>query len=80
MHSRARQTLAVLQEFLATPLATRLDRHRHTAAAEHALALFRSAAKEVPAYRAFLFAQDIDPARIRTPADFERLPLMNVQN
>ena len=44
--------------------------------AARALALFAETAREVPAYRAFLAEHGVDPARVRTPADFARLPLV----
>lgn len=44
------------------------------------LALFASVAREVPAYRALLAEHGIDPAAIRTIAQFKRLPLIDKQN
>lgn len=44
--------------------------------AEAALALFHEVAARVPAYRAFLAERGIDPAGVRTAADFARLPLL----
>jgi phenylacetate-CoA ligase len=45
-----------------------------------ALALLRVVSKDVPAYRAILKEQAIDPARIATPADYARLPLLDKTN
>jgi phenylacetate-CoA ligase len=39
------------------------------------LALFREVVASVPAYPKFLTEQGVDPADVRTPADFKRLPL-----
>ncbi|GAA2615120.1 phenylacetate--CoA ligase family protein [Dactylosporangium fulvum] len=44
--------------------------------AERALALFHEVAASVPAYRAFLAGHGVDPAAVRTPADFAALPLL----
>ena len=44
------------------------------------LALFDRAVSSVPAYRAFLAAQGVDPAAIRTLADYTRLPLVTKDN
>ena len=41
-----------------------------------ALALFHEVAERVPAYRAVLAEYGIDPAGVRTAADFARLPLL----
>jgi len=44
------------------------------------LALFQRAAGAVPAYRDFLREHDVDPAGIRTLADFASVPLMTKEN
>jgi phenylacetate-CoA ligase len=50
------------------------------AAQSNAVALFRSVAQEVPAYRAFLDEHGIDPITIQTFEDFQNLPLTDKQN
>lgn len=80
MPTRSEQTLAALQAFLTTPLAERLNRHRHRSAEQHLLELFRSTLENVPAYRSFVAAHGIDPVEIKTLADYQRLPLMTKQN
>ncbi|GAB2803991.1 phenylacetate--CoA ligase family protein [Streptomyces daliensis] len=45
--------------------------------AEDPVALFRRVAASVPAYRAFLAEHGVDPAGVRTMADFRRLPLLD---
>ncbi len=45
-------------------------------AAEAALDLFHDAARTVPAYGAFLRAAGVDREAIRSPADFDQLPLL----
>lgn len=44
------------------------------------LDLFRRVARDVPAYATLLKEQGIDPAAIRTPQDFARLPLLDKVN
>src|SRR6185369_10421606 len=48
--------------------------------AEAALALFHDVAATVPAYGAFLRSRGVDPAAIRTVADFARVPLSTKEN
>ncbi|HEY4162190.1 MAG TPA: hypothetical protein VGM59_03950 [Dongiaceae bacterium] len=45
-----------------------------------ALALFRAAAQDVPAYRTLIASQGIDPAAIVAERDFARLPLLDKAN
>jgi phenylacetate-CoA ligase len=45
-------------------------------AAEAALELFHDAARSVPAYAAFLRSAGIDAGAVRSPDDFDRLPLL----
>src|SRR5262249_59662371 len=49
-------------------------------AAGGALALFHEAPGSVPAYGHFLAEQGIDAARVRSPQDFQALPLVTKQN
>jgi phenylacetate-coenzyme A ligase PaaK-like adenylate-forming protein len=72
--------LAPLRSFLETPLALLLAPERLSAAQERVLTLFRSAAEEVPAYRAFLEAQRIAPAAVKSFEGFQRLPLVTKDN
>lgn len=57
---QSRRALAVLREFLTTPLDTALDRHRESDPGQAALALFHSVTAGVPAYRAFLRDQGVE--------------------
>lgn len=72
--------MEALQSFLGTPLDALLARAPDADPAEAALALFRDVVVTVPAYRAFLADQGVDPAAVRTPADFGKLPLVTKQN
>jgi phenylacetate-CoA ligase len=49
-------------------------------AAQQALATFHDAAVQVPAYAALLREHGVDPATIRSPADFARIPLLTKEN
>jgi phenylacetate-CoA ligase len=79
-HRKTARAMEALQSFVATPLDALLARAPGADAAEAALALFRDVAATVPAYRAFLAEQGVDPATVRTAADFGRLPLVTKQN
>jgi phenylacetate-CoA ligase len=63
-------------DFLTTPLAAVLERHRSASPEAAALALFHTVAASVPAYRDLLRELGVDPAAVRTPEDFRRLPLL----
>lgn len=77
---RSGQALAAWQSFLSTPLDATLGRHEAEPPAQAALDLFRSVAASVPAYRAFLAGQGVDPAAVRTTEDFARLPQTTKQS
>lgn len=69
-----------LPSFLSTSLETTLARHLTTAPETAALALFRSVAAEVPAYRDFLQKQGIDATQVNNFDDFRALPLVTKAN
>ena len=66
--------------FLTTGLDEALTRPAPTEPEQRALALFKSVVATVPAYRAFLADHDVDPAAVRTVADFRTLPLLTKDN
>jgi phenylacetate-CoA ligase len=68
------------QRFLSTPLDALLQAGETGDGAREALDLFRTVAREVPAYRTLLTEQKIDPASVTTAADFKRLPLLDKKN
>jgi len=74
------RTLSALETFLSTPLDTTLGRHTAASPEVAALEVFQSMATTVPAYRAFLAEHHVDPAAIRSFADFQRLPLTTKAN
>jgi phenylacetate-CoA ligase len=79
-HEQTRRALTEMEAFLTIPLDTLLARHAGLPAAEAALALFRSVAATVPAYRSFLAERGVDPAAVRTPDDFRLLPLLTTSS
>jgi phenylacetate-CoA ligase len=70
-----RRTLTSLEQFLSTSLDDLLGRHEQADSQEAVLALFHNVVATVPAYRAFLTEQGVDPASIAGFADFDLLPL-----
>ena len=72
-----RQVLDAWQSFLETPLDQVLS--TNISPDQAVLALFHSVVASVPAYRAFLAEQGVDPAGVREYADFARLPQVTKQ-
>jgi phenylacetate-CoA ligase len=66
--------LAELESFLVAGAVPPIDPR------ERVVGLFHQVAASVPAYRAFLRDQGIDPGAVRTFADFQRLPLLTKEN
>ncbi|OQW75207.1 MAG: phenylacetate--CoA ligase [Proteobacteria bacterium ST_bin11] len=71
---------AAFQHFLSSPLDSLLAEHQAVNAEQKILALFRRCATEVPAYRQFLQAKQINARQIITYSDFQNLPLINKAN
>jgi phenylacetate-CoA ligase len=78
--SQRQRSLQALEQFLATPLASLLQKDNATNAESATLALFHSVAATVPAYQAFLKAQNINPETIQTFSDFSQLPQVTKEN
>ncbi len=72
------RTITALQAFLDMSLDAILERDTNPQAV--ALALFQTVAASVPAYQSFLSEQGIDPAAVRSFADFQALPLTTKEN
>ena len=77
---RSQQAIAALHSFLDTPLEIVLSLHIERAPEQAALALFHTVAATVPAYRAFLAEQGLDPSAIHTVEDFKTVPAITKQN
>jgi phenylacetate-CoA ligase len=65
---------------LTTPLDALLKHSTQASAETAVLELFHRTISDVPAYKAFLKEQGINPASIQTLADFQQLPLTTKQN
>ncbi len=74
------KSLKAFQDFLTIPLETKLEQHLHTSPQAKVLELFQEVAAKVPAYKAFLAANNINPVSVQTYADFQKLPLINKEN
>jgi len=70
-HARAERILRGMGEFYAAEPSQSAG-----PAAQAALALFHDAARTVPAYAAFLRSAGVDPGTVRSPEDFNRLPML----
>ncbi|QEX20418.1 phenylacetate--CoA ligase [Hypericibacter adhaerens] len=77
---KPQRAIEALRQFLETPLDRLLGGSSGADPAAQALSLFREMAARVPAYGRFLAEQGIDPASIREPDDFARLPLTDKAN
>lgn len=77
---KTQQALQAFQEFLTTPLSTQLQRHEKTSLEASVRNLFQEVAANVPAYKAFLAAHNINPAAIQTLSDYQTLPLLTKEN
>ncbi|GAX34478.1 phenylacetate--CoA ligase family protein [Nodularia sp. NIES-3585] len=81
MYDKSQRTRAMraFEDFVSTPLETLLQKHLNLPSPSIALNLFYDVATNVPAYKAFLAAQNIDPTAIQTFADFQQA-LINKEN
>ncbi len=75
MHrEQSRRATEALAAFVGTPLDDVLDRHLREDPRDAAVALFHEVTAQVPAYPWFLAEHGVDPARVRTFPDFQRVP------
>ncbi|HEX3594263.1 MAG TPA: phenylacetate--CoA ligase family protein, partial [Polyangiaceae bacterium] len=74
----AQKTGEAFSDLLTTPLDQVLAADSEPA--EVAVALFRTTAETVPAYRDWLGSHALDARSIRTPNDFVRVPIMTKEN
>lgn len=79
-HHRPAEALRALEAFVKTPLDRILASTQEGHADIEVLTLFHEVARGVPAYAAFLEEHGIEPAAVRTIADFRRLPLVTKDN
>lgn len=79
--SQQQRAIKAFQEFLTTPLETRLQQHLNSNnESASALALFHDVVATVPAYKTFLTQHDINPDAIQNFQDFQKLPLLTKEN
>ncbi|MFN6568058.1 phenylacetate--CoA ligase family protein [Dendronalium sp. ChiSLP03b] len=78
--SQSQRAIKAFEDFVSTPLETLLQRHLDTSSQSAALALFYDVAANVPAYKAFLAEQEIEPSAIQTFEDFQKLPAIAKEN
>ncbi|QSJ14965.1 phenylacetate--CoA ligase family protein [Nostoc sp. UHCC 0702] len=78
--SQSQRAIKAFEDFVSTPLETILQRHLNTSSQSAVLALFSDVAANVPAYKAFLAEQEIDPNAIQTFEDFQKLPAIAKEN
>jgi phenylacetate-CoA ligase len=72
---KATVALGALQSFFDTPLDVALSRHRALSPVEAALQLFWAAAREVPAYGAFLREAGVAPDLVHGAIDWQCVPI-----
>ncbi|MBW4561990.1 MAG: phenylacetate--CoA ligase family protein [Mojavia pulchra JT2-VF2] len=78
--SQSQRAITAFQDFVSTPLDTLLQQHLDTPTESAVLNLFQDVAANVPAYKAFLVEQGIDPASIQSLGDFQNLPAIAKEN
>lgn len=78
--SQQQRAIKAFQEFLTTPLETRLQQHLNSNNESALVALFHDVVATVPAYKTFLTQHDINPDTIQTFEDFQKLPLVTKEN
>ena len=74
------RSLKALEDFVNTPLETKLKRSCASNPEAEVLKLFHNVANTTPAYQAFLQENEINPESIKTFSDFQSLPLLTKEN
>ncbi|MEM1394868.1 MAG: phenylacetate--CoA ligase family protein [Cyanobacteria bacterium P01_H01_bin.150] len=77
---QSQRAIKGFEDFLHTPLETVLQRHLNQNPAAEVIKLFQDVATNVPAYKAFLAHQQINPDNIQTFKDFQKLPPLTKDN
>ncbi len=78
--SQGKRAIRAFEDFVSTSLDTRLQKNLNLSSPSIAINLFNDVATNVPAYKAFLAEQEIDPRAIQTFEDFQKLPIINKEN
>lgn len=79
-NNKKMRSLQALENFINTPLDTKLKQSSAANSESELLKLFHNVANTVPAYQAFLQQNKINPESIKTFSDFQSLPLLTKQN
>jgi len=77
---QSQRAIKGFENFLSTSLETVLQQHINQNTAEKIINLFRDVATNVPAYKAFLAQNQINPDNIQTFEDFQKLPPLTKDN
>ena len=78
--NQSQRAIEGFEKFLNTPLDTLLREHLDKNPAEEIIKLFQDVAANVPAYKAFLTQQQINPDNIQNFDDFQKLPPLTKEN
>ncbi len=79
-NNKKMRSLKALENFIYTPLDTKLQESCNGNSQAKLLKLFQNVANTVPAYQAFLQENNINPESIKNFTDFQSLPLLNKKN
>jgi phenylacetate-CoA ligase len=80
MEPQAERAIKALQDFLNTPLDTKLQQHLHVHSEAAALALFQDIADTVPAYKDFLAHEGVNPGDVNNFQDLAKVPQVTKEN
>ncbi|MBD1934391.1 MULTISPECIES: phenylacetate--CoA ligase family protein [Cyanophyceae] len=77
---KSQRAITAFQGFLNTPLQGLLEEHCTSSPEAAARQLFHDVAASIPAYKAFLKEQGVNPSSIQSYQDFQKLPLITKEN
>ncbi|MBD1928216.1 phenylacetate--CoA ligase family protein [Trichocoleus sp. FACHB-90] len=77
---QSQRAITAFQAFLNTPFQELLKEHFTSSPEAAARQLFHDVAASIPAYKAFLKEQGVNPSSIQSYQDFQKLPLITKEN
>ncbi|MBD2003150.1 MULTISPECIES: phenylacetate--CoA ligase family protein [Cyanophyceae] len=77
---QSQRAIIAFQAFLNTPFQELLEEHCNSSPEAAARQLFQDVAASIPAYKAFLKEQGVNPSSIQSYQDFQKLPLITKEN
>ncbi|MBD1832782.1 phenylacetate--CoA ligase family protein [Cyanobacteria bacterium FACHB-472] len=77
---QSQRAITAFQAFLNTPFQELLEEHCNSYPEAAARQLFQDVAASIPAYKAFLKEQGVNPSSIQSYQDFQKLPLITKEN